>query len=165
VRAIYNFFTNHLRSCDMFLIKTRLNLLNMKTQRFIIVLTVINFLILIPTLFRANSATTSEAAPILRGRALELVDDHGQVRAEIKVLPAQPTFKMPDGTTGFPETEQLRLITSKNGPNVKLGTMEDGAGLVLGGESGYVQLLSRGTNLPFIKLVTKDGRERVIKPE
>ncbi len=136
----------------------------MRIQRFAIVLTVINLLILMSALFRANSAATPEVVPVLRGRALELVDDRGQVRAEIKVLPAQPNFKMPDGTTGYPETVQLRLITSKNGPNVKLGTMEDGAGLVLGGESGYVQILSRGTNLPFVKLVTKDGREQVIKP-
>ena len=135
----------------------------MNTQRFAIVLTVINLLILTPSLFRANSATTPEVAPILRGRALELVDDRGRVRAEIKVLPAQPNFKMYDGTTGFPETVQLRLIDSSNGPNVKLGATEDGAGLVLGGESGYVQLLSRGTNPPFIKLVTKDGREKEIK--
>jgi hypothetical protein len=78
-------------------------------------------------------------APVLRGRALEIVDDQGRVRAEIKVLPAQPTAKMPDGTT------------------------EDGSGLVLGGEKGYTQLLSRRTD-PFIKIVTKDGREHTIKP-
>jgi len=34
---------------------------------------------------------------------------------------------------------------------------------VLGGEKGYTQLLSRGTD-PFIKIVTKDGREQTIKP-
>lgn len=116
-------------------------------------------------LFRANSAPAPEAAPVLRGRALELVDEQGRVRAEIKVLPAQPDFKMPDGTKGYPETVQLRLITSQGGPNVKLGTTEDGAGLVIGGPAGYVQILSRGTNLPFIKFVNKDGREREFKAE
>ena len=100
---------------------------------------------------------------VLRARALEIVDDQGRVRAEIKVLPAQPTLKMPDGTTGYPETVQLRLISSEGGPHVKLVTTEDGSGLVLGGEKGYTQLLSRGTD-PFIKIVTKDGRERTIKP-
>jgi hypothetical protein len=29
---------------------------------------------------------------------------------EVKVLPAQPTLKMPDATTGYPEAVQLRLI-------------------------------------------------------
>ena len=141
----------------------------MKTQRFAIGLTVLNLFILIGILFRANSAAMPETAPVLRGRALELVDARGRVRAEIKVLPALPTVKMPDGTTGYPESVQLRLISSKGGPNVKLAASEDGAGLSLVGESGsvqtgYVQILSRDTNLPFVKLVTNDGREQVIRP-
>ena len=137
----------------------------MKTQRFAIGLTVLNLFILMSALFHAQSAAPPEVAPVLRGRVLELVDDHGRVRAELKVFPAQPSVKMPDGTVGFPEAVQLRLISSKGGPNVKLGTSEDGAGLVLSGESGYVQILSRGTNPPFVKLVTKDGHERVFKSE
>ena len=136
----------------------------MRIQRFAIILTVINLFILIAALFRGNSATAPEVAPVLRARALELVDEHGRVRAEIKLFPAQPALKMPDGTTGYPEAVQLRLIDSKNGPNVKLVATEDGSGMVLGGESGYVQVLSRGTNLPFVKLVTKDGREQIMKP-
>ena len=141
----------------------------MKTQRFAIGLTVLNLFILMSILFRAISATTPETAPVLRGRALELVDDRGRVRAEIKVLPALPTVKMPDGTTGYPESVQLRLISSKGGPNVKLAASEDGAGLTLVGESGYVQtgyvqILARGTNLPFVKVITNDGREQVLKP-
>jgi hypothetical protein len=117
---------------------------------------------------RPAQADSAAAAPpaVLRVRALELVDDHGRVRAELKLLPADPNVKMPDGTTGYPETVILRLITSSGGPNVKLATTEDGAGLVLGGASGagYVQILSRGQNDPFMKIVTKDGRERVVKP-
>ena len=70
---------------------------------------------------------------------------------------------MPDGTARYPEAAQLRLISSQNSPHMKLVTTEDGSGLVLGGEKGYTQLLSRGTD-PFIKIVTKDGRERTIKP-
>lgn len=111
---------------------------------------------------RVEKAAT--VAPVLRGHALELIDDNGQVRAEIKVVPGQPTVKMPDGTTGYPESVLLRLINSKNGPDVKLTSTEDGAGLVLGGESGYVQVLSRGINPPYIKIVNKDGRQQVIKP-
>jgi hypothetical protein len=62
----------------------------MRTQRFATFLTVINLLILMPLLFRANSATTPDVAPVLRGRALEIVDDQGRVRAMIKVFPADP---------------------------------------------------------------------------
>ncbi len=135
----------------------------MKTQQLLFALTVANAAMLVFSLTQPHSTAAQDIAPVIRGRALEIVDDHGHVRAEIKVLPAQPTLKMPDGTTGYPETVQLRLISSQNSPHVKLATMEDGAGLVLGGEKGYTQLLSRGTD-PFIKIVTKDGREKTIKP-
>jgi len=135
----------------------------MKTQQLLVALTVANAAMLVFSLTQPHNTAAQDIAPVIRGRALEIVDDHGRVRAEIKVLPAQPTLKMPDGTTGYPETVQLRLISSQNSPHVKLATMEDGAGLVLGGEKGYTQLLSRGTD-PFIKIVTKDGRERTIKP-
>ena len=113
---------------------------------------------------RPDHSVNTDVDPILRARAFEILDEQGRVRAELKVLPAEPNLKMPDGTTGYPETVQLRLITSQGGPNVKLGATEDGAGLVIGGPSGYVQVLSRGTNLPFVKVVTKDGREQVLKP-
>ena len=135
----------------------------MKTQQLLVALTVANAAMLVFSLIQPHRTAAQDVAPVIRGRALEIVDDHGRVRAEIKVLPAQPTFKMPDGTMGYPETVQLRLISSQNSPHVKLGTTEDGAGLVLGGEKGYTQLLSRGTD-PFMKIVTKDGREKTIKP-
>jgi len=135
----------------------------MNWQRFAVIATVLNLVILILNLAEVRSVAAQGVTQVLRGRALEIVDDHGRVRAEIKVLPAQPTLKMPDGTVGYPETVQLRLISSQGGPHVKLATMEDGSGLVLGGEGAYTQLLSRGKN-PFIKIVTADGREQTIKP-
>src|SRR3954464_13476104 len=82
----------------------------MKIQRFAIGLTALNLFILMSVLFRANSATTPGLPPVLRVRGLELVDDQGRVRAMLKVFPADPKVKMPDGTTGYPETVLLRLI-------------------------------------------------------
>src|SRR4051794_9723670 len=137
----------------------------MKTQRFVIVLTVINLLFLMSTLFRANSAPTPEVASVLRARALEIVDDEGRVRAMIKVFPADPKVKMPDGTTGYPETVLLRLIDSKGAPNVKIAATEDGSAVSLGGESNptHVQILARGTSTS-LKLVNQDGQQQEIKP-
>jgi hypothetical protein len=132
-------------------------------QRLTVTLTGFNLILLAFGVAQLRPAVAQGVAPVLRARALEIVDDHGRVRAEIKVLPAQPTLEMPDGTTGFPEAVQLRLISSQNSPHVKLVTTEDGSGLLLGGEEGHTQLLSRGAN-PFIKIVTTDGRERTIKP-
>jgi hypothetical protein len=132
-------------------------------QRLAVILTVLNAVLLIFLVGQVRPVSAADVAPVLRGRALELVDDQGRVRAEIKVRPAEPDFKMPDGTTGYPETVLLRLIDSKGSPHVKLAATEDGSGLVLGGESAYVQILSRGAS-PFLKIINKDGREQVIKP-
>ena len=137
----------------------------MKTQRIAIGLTVLNLIILAYMLFRASPAASTEVAPVLRAHALEIVDDNGRVRAMIRVFPANPNVKMPDGTTGYPETVLLRLIDSKGLPNVKIAATEDGSAVSLGGESNptHVQLLARGASTS-VKLVNKDGQQQVIKP-
>jgi len=136
----------------------------MTSQRLAVTLTALNLVLLLGVMAQDRVAQAKPPLGVLRGRALELVDDQGRVRAEIKILPADTTVKMPDGTLGYPEGVQLRLIDSKGSPHVKLGSLEDGAGLVLGGENrSYTQLLSRGGN-PFVKIVDASGKEQVIKP-
>ena len=134
-------------------------------RRTALVLAGLNLVLIALVLVRVRplAATESVSPGVLRGSALELVDSHGRIRAELKVIAADPDVKMPDGTRGAPETVQLRLIDSKGGPNVKLAATEDGSGLVLGGERGYVQILSRGQT-PHLKIVNGDGQERLIKP-
>src|SRR5215831_6619894 len=138
----------------------------MKIQRVAIGLTVLNLLVLMSVLFRAKSATTPDLPPVLRVRGLELVDDQGRVRATLKIFPADPKVKMPDGTTGYPETVLFRLISSKGAPNVKIAATEDGSAVSFGGESNptHVQVLARGTNTS-LTLVNKDGSQKVIKPQ
>jgi hypothetical protein len=135
----------------------------MKTPQIAIGLTLLNLMILAYVVFRPGPAASSDVAPLVRAKALEIVDDQGRVRAAIRVFPAT-SAKMPDGTTGYPETVLLRLIDSKGGPNVKIAATEDGSAVSLGGESNptYLQLLARGTN-PSLKLVNKDGKERLFK--
>src|SRR5690349_5047891 len=138
----------------------------MRTQRIVFALTVANLGLLLWQVMHPHGIAATEIAPVLRGRELQLVDAHGRVRAEIKVLPHDPAVKMPDGTTGYPETVLLRLIDSQGRPNVKIATTEDGAGVSLGGDSDptNIQLMSRGTNT-LLKLVNKDGHEYVVKPQ
>ncbi|HEX5962949.1 MAG TPA: hypothetical protein VFY42_04455, partial [Gemmatimonadales bacterium] len=75
------------------------------------------------------------------------------------------TFKMPDGTRGYPETVLLRLITPEGRPNVKIGATERGSGLLLSGNDDptYVQILSEGPRTS-LKLSDKDGRKEVLRP-
>jgi hypothetical protein len=135
----------------------------MKSQRVPIILIVVNLLLLGWQFSYGSQNRSDPPAAVIRARAFELVDDEGRVRAELKVLPTQPGLKMPDGSTSYPEAVQLRLISSQNSPHVKLVTTDDGAGLVIGGEKGYVQILSR-VNDPFMKIVNKDGQEKIFKP-
>lgn len=135
----------------------------MKAQRLAMVLTVINLVILIFTLTQLRPAVAQGVAPVLRGRALEIVDQQGRVRASLSVLPA--------GTSAhgdrYPETVLFRLITERGRPSVKIGASEEAAGVSFAGPSNtkdtYVVLKAEGTT-SSLKLRNEDGREQLIKP-
>ena len=97
----------------------------MKTQRLLIVLTVFNLGLLMFLLlgfrFLPRSFEASSVGSVLRGRALEITDDEGRVRASIKLYPSSV---LPDGTT-YPATVLLRLVDSQGRPNVKLAAITD----------------------------------------
>ena len=135
----------------------------MKAQRIAIVLTVINLLLLVSILAPFNPTNAQGSAPVLRGRALEIVDNEGRVRASINVLPAGPSVPVPDGKI-YPETVLLRLIDPNGRPSVKLGASVQGSGIFLGGDSDltYVVLKAEGAE-SWLKLLSKGGREQIIK--
>lgn len=136
----------------------------MIAQRAAVALTIVNLVILVSAYVRPG-AGSQDVVPVLRGRALEIVDERGHVRASITVLPADPKVKMPDGSAGYPESVLLRLRDSEGHPNVKIQATEDGAGFSFGGdvEGTYVQLLARGAKTS-LKLSNHDGGERLIAP-
>lgn len=137
----------------------------MKGQRILVVLTALNLGIFCYQLVqpRLGFAATADVPPVVRARALEIIDDRGRVRASLSVLPEDP--KVIWNGKPYPETVLLRLITADGRPNVKLGASKSGAGLLIGGESNptYVQVLADG-GLSTVKLINKDGVERLIKP-
>ena len=137
----------------------------MKYQRTLLAITIINVLLLLISVHRTGAVGTRDLPPVLRGRGLEIVDERGRVRASITILPADSTVKMPDGTTGYPETVLLRLITSEGRPNVKIGTGAKGAGMLIAGEDDptYDQIHAEGPRTT-LKLSDKDGRVRVFRP-
>ncbi len=137
----------------------------MSNQRVLIALTAVNIAVLTFSLARPGPAGAQGVVPVLRGRALELVDARGRLRASITVLPADPAVRMPDGSTGYPETVLLRLISSNGRPMVKIEGSEQGGGMYLAGESDPtgVQILTKGGSTS-LKLSNKDGQEQVIKP-
>ncbi|HJQ68856.1 MAG TPA: hypothetical protein VKA70_07780 [Blastocatellia bacterium] len=137
----------------------------MKTQRLAVALTVINLVFLIFNLINSRPATAEGVPQVLRGRSLEIVDDQGKVRASIKLHPADPAAKMPDGKTGIPETVMFRLIDAKGRPEVKLGASEQGGGLGIVGASDTTHLLLKAEGADtLLRLTNNDGRQQLIKP-
>ncbi|MGZ5085056.1 MAG: hypothetical protein ACXWHA_17415, partial [Usitatibacter sp.] len=108
-------------------------------------------------------ALADGAAPVLRGRSIEIVDERGRVRASLGVLPAS---RQANGEMSS-ETVLLRLITERGRPSVKIAASEDAAGMSLAGPTGtkdtYVILEAKGT-ASSLKLRNEDGRERIVQP-
>src|SRR3954451_23064432 len=138
----------------------------MKERRLFFTLTALNAVMLLFSLARSHSIAADRIAPVLKARGFELIDERGHVRAEIKVFPPDPNVRMPDGTTGYPETVLLRLINSRGAPNVKIAATEDGSGVSLGGDSNptNIQLLARGSTTS-LKLTDHDGKQQFFKPQ
>ena len=146
----------------------------MEVQRAAIALTVVNLTLLavilgreLPTLaaaaaagemLRASPSVAQEVVPILRGRALELVDESGQVRTRLSVEP--------DGEV------VLRLIDRHRTIRVKLGADESGSALLLLDEATEpgVHMIARRTGTaakPATTSVTlrgPGGQTRAIRP-
>jgi len=137
----------------------------MKTQRLLIVLTAVNLGLLCYQLVqpRLSMAATVDVPVVLRGRALEIVDDRGKIRASLSVIPEDPKVKW--NGKPYPETVLLRLMSPDGRPNVKLGASKLGSALVIGGEFDptYVQVKAEGGE-SMLKLINKDGLEWLIKP-
>lgn len=137
----------------------------MKAQRLLITLTVVNLALLGYQVVqpRLARAATADVPAVLRGRALEIVDARGKVRASIQVLPENP--KVMWKGKPYPETVLLRMTSADGRPNVKLGASRLGAALLIGGESDptYIQVLAEGGE-STVKLINKAGTERLIKP-
>jgi hypothetical protein len=136
----------------------------MKTPLSLSALTLINLALLLLTLAQQfRPAFAQGDSTVLRGRALEIVDGQGRIRASINVLPSSKSANGEDQA----ETVLLRLITERGRPSVKIGSSEPASGLSFAGPTGtkdtYLILQSKGTT-SFLKLRNEDGREQVLAP-
>jgi hypothetical protein len=138
----------------------------MPGQRLLLAATVVNLGLLGYQIVQPRSdaiAAAPEVPGVLRGRALEIVDQRGRVRATLSVLPEDP--KVTWKGKPYPEVVLLRLMSPEGRPNVKLSASTLGSGLLIGGESDptYVQVLAEGGE-SLVKLVNQNRLERLIKP-
>jgi len=136
----------------------------MKTPRILVALTAVNLALLFFTVAQhLRPAFADGGPPVLRGRALQIVDGQGRVRASIEVLPAGRSANGEEHA----ETVLLRLSTERGRPSVKIGSSEPASGLSIAGPTGtkdtYLVLQAKGT-ASSLKLRNEDGRERVLEP-
>jgi hypothetical protein len=139
----------------------------MKSQRLALALTLINLAILTVTLIRTHRAGAQDSAQILRGRGLEIVDEHGRRRAQLVLLPPVTT----QAGVNHPETTLFRLCDPNGRPGVKIATSVGGSGMSLAGDSEWrewngIQILANTPETPgsSVRLTNKDGNVQVIKP-
>lgn len=111
----------------------------------------LNLAILAGLAVQTRPAGRERVDEVLRGSALELVDERGKARARIDVEP--------DGEVVF------RLLDQQGTIRVKLGAGKDGSGLLLANDATEpgVHLLAKAQG-SSVRVVNKDGRERVIAP-
>ena len=134
----------------------------MKFQKFLFALTAINLCLFVYQLLGINTCGANGIATVVRASSLEIIDEHGRVRASIKVQPAE-IFK----STGkhYPESVVLRLIDPEGRPEVKIAASKMGGGLSFVGETDetQVKLGADGADSSLV-LKTKDGKQKLIKP-
>ena len=130
---------------------------------FLIGITAVNLAAMLLTMLHLRSVVSEDVAPVLRGRGLQIVDERGQVRASISVLPAQAQA---NGETS-PEMVLLRLITEQGRPSVKISAAEEAAGVMVAGPSNtrntYAVLQAKRT-ASSLTLKGEDGGQRLIEP-
>src|SRR5262249_41522439 len=135
----------------------------MKTQQVLVVLSVINVMLLLAAVaLQLRPALAQNEGTVLRGRALEIVDGKGRVRASLSVPPPERSHG-----EGSAETVLLRLITERGRPTVKIGASEPQSGVSFAGPTStkrtYV-ILEAKDKTSQLKLRREDGRERVVEP-
>jgi hypothetical protein len=123
----------------------------MNMLRVAVALGALNFAILVGAAVQTGSAAAQGGGDILRGSALELVDESGKTRARINVEPG--------GEVVF------RLLDQQGTIRVKLGAGREGSGLLLANDATEpgVHILAKDTG-SSIRVVNKDGRQRLIAP-
>lgn len=122
----------------------------MKFQRVAIVLSVFNILLLVFLLAQAPSSAQPAVSPVLRARAIEMVDENGKVRAQLNVEPT--------GEAAF------RLRDAKGTIRAKFSGGEDGAGLSLMDDRTEATVQIRANkDGGGITLFSRDGQKREVK--
>ena len=131
-----------------------------RSHQLAVCLSLINALLLAALL--TSRATTAFARPqsesVLRGHALEIVDEKGVVRFGITV--EKPTN---EGGRPLPERVLVRVASPGAGPGMKIVSSAQGTALVMmHNDRPLIQI--RTDSASSIRLLDADGKESVLRP-
>ena len=132
-----------------------------QNQRMSIALTMVNAALFLGTLLvQARPAVARQTTePVLRGRALEIVDSNGQIRFSVSV--ASPTT---EGGKHYPDRLLMVIGSPGQGPGVKLVNSAEGTDLgLMHGDRPRIHL-SASSQGSFVKLIAADGTTRSLTP-
>ena len=122
----------------------------MKFQRVAIAFCIFNLLFLVFLAVERSSSAQQAVAPVLRARLIELVDENGKVRAQLKIEN--------DGETVFRIRDQQGVIRTK------LSGGDTGSGLSFMDERPKATVQIRANqNGGTVSLFTRAGQENVVK--
>jgi len=129
-----------------------------------IFLTVINSIILAFNMAHSHSVAAEGVPAVLRGHALEIVDEHNKVRAEIIVTPDSMTAAGQKSSGGV----LLRFINDNGKPVIKIVGSVDGSAASFDADPKQsewtgTQILSKPTGT-MLKLTNKDGHVQIVQP-
>ena len=122
----------------------------MKFQRAANLFSVLNLLLLFFLLIQVPSTAQQGVTPVVRARAIELVDEHGKIRAQLNVE-----------STG---EVVFRLRDAKGTIRSKFGANEDGSGLSLMDDrtEATVQIRANQSGASMT-LIDREGHKQVVK--
>ena len=127
----------------------------MRNQKMLWTLTIANAAMLIVSIAtNLNPARAATGGTVLRGSALEIIDERGMVRASLDIEPA--------GVSAAGDT-----FTEKGRPSVKVSAMESGSGLSFSGPPGTREtcvVLDAGKASSQLKLRNEGGQESITRP-
>ena len=134
----------------------------MKTNstRLLITLTILNAAVFAANMWHTRPVAASAVPDVLRAHALEIVDDQGRVRADIKISPATTIDGRP-----YQEGVLLHMADPNGLIRAKIGADHDGSGLMLANDTQQpgVHMLAKASG-NFVRVTDKNGKEQVLKP-
>ena len=131
------------------------------TRWLLTTLTLINASMLVVPFMHAKRVEADDVAPVIRARGLQIVDEQGRVRAELKVSP--PVMSQDNKMVLYPEAAELRLLSPTGEIVAGFSGTQEGGEIAISGMGGQVHVNSRQPP-PLIWITNSSGSQKWTAP-